>query len=253
MIQTKVSDELAIQPLQKGILLTHEEIKDLPKPVQKYLIYTGAIGKVKPQNVRIEFDAKMYRKPGDAPMKSHSCQYNFFGNYSRFFIIKASKAGIPFLAKHIYQNQQATFKVRIAGLFNVVDVKGEELSKAETVTLLNDMCIFAPGCLTDQRLTWLEIDDLSAEVTLKNGHIIVSAKLLFNEVGQLINFVSDDRSALQDNGELKRFRWTTPITSYQEFEGRRIPTLGKTIWHYPDGEFIYGEFELKKIEYDKTN
>lgn len=252
MIQTKVSDELAIQPLQKDIFLTQEEIIDLPKPVQKYLIYIGAIGKAKPQNMLIEFEAKMYRNPGDTPMKSRSCQYNFFGNYSRFFIMKASKAGIPFRAKHIYQNQQATFKVRVASLFNVVDIQGEELSKAETVTVLNDMCIFAPGCLTDKRLAWREIDNLSAEVTLNNGNIEVTAKLIFNEQGELINFVSDDRSALQDNGKLKRFRWSTPISNYKEFEGRRIPTIGKTIWHYPEGDFVYGEFELKKIQYNTS-
>jgi hypothetical protein len=140
----------------------------------------------------------------------------------------------------------------VAELFKVVDIRGEELTKAETVTLLNDMCIFAPGSLIDKRLTWKEIDSLSAKVILTNGKYIVSAILYFNEAGELVNFISDDRSALQDDGSMKQVRWSTPVSAYQEFEGRKIPTVGKTIWHYPEGDFTYGVFMLKRIKYNIT-
>ena len=233
-------------------LITEKDIEHLPKPVQKYLTYTGALGKSKPQNVYIEFDAEMYKKPGDKPMKSHSVQYNFYGEYSRLFQMEASKMGIPFRAIHIYKNEKASFQVKVAELFKVVDVKGEELTKAETVTLLNDMCIFAPGSLIDNLLTWSEKDSLTVKVTLTNGKYVVSAMLYFNETGELINFVSDDRSALQDDGTMKQVRWTTPISDYKDFGGRKIPTKGKTIWNYPEGDFTYGVFKLKNIKYNVT-
>ena len=251
--QLKKSEEFATQPLKAENTLSKEETAHLPACVQKYLNYTGAIGKSKPQNMCIEFDAEMYRKPGDKPMKSKSLQYNFYGNYSRLFLMKASKMGIPFRALHIYKNEQAIFQVKVAELFKVVDVSGEELTKAETVTLLNDMCIFAPECLVDNRLAWKEIDSLSAKVTLTNGNYVVSAMLYFNEVGELINFVSDDRSAIQDDGTMKSEQWSTPVSDYKEFDGRKIPTEGKTIWHYPEGEFTYGVFTLKSIKYNVSN
>jgi len=252
VFQFKKSEEFALQPVKAESVLTRQEVIHLPACVQKYLDYTGAIGKNKPQNLCIEFDADMYRKPGDKPMKSNSVQSNFYGEYSRFFLMKASKMGIPFRALHIYKNEQASFQVKVAELFKVVDIKGEELTKAETVTLLNDMCIFAPGCLTDSRLTWIELDTLSAKVTLTNGKYIVSAILLFNEAGELINFISYDRSALQNDGSMKQVRWSTPVSAYKEFEGRKIPTVGKTIWHYPEGDFTYGKFTLKDIKYNAS-
>ena len=183
-------------------------------------------------------------------MKSYSVQYNFYGNYARLFLMKAGKMSIPFRALHVYRDHQATFQVKVAGLFKVVDIKGEELTKAETVTLLNDMCIFAPGSLTDSRLTWTELSALSAKVTLTNGKYIVSAILYFDQTGELINFVSDDRSALQDDGTMKEVRWSTPVSDYKEFEGRKIPTVGKTIWHYTEGDFTYGVFRLRSITYN---
>ena len=246
----KKSQEFALQPLMKENVLTEKEITHLPLCVQKYLAYTGAVGKSKTQNMCIEFNAGMYRKPGDKPMESYSVQYNFFGNYSRLFLMKASKMGIPFHAMHIYTEHKATFQVKVAELFKVINIKGEELTKAETVTLLNDMCIFAPGSLTDNRLIWTEYDALSAKVTLTNGKYVVSAILYFNETGELINFVSDDRSALQDDGSMKQVRWSTPVSDYKEFEGRKIPTFGKTIWHYSEGDFTYGVFALKSIKYN---
>lgn len=253
VFQKKISEEFTTQTLQSERVLTTDDISHLPACVKKYLGYTGAIGKSKPQNLCIEFDAEMFRKPGDKPMKSHSVQYNFYGNYSRLFLMKAGKMGIPFHAMHIYKNEQATFQVKVAELFKVVEVSGKELTKAETVTFLNDMCIFAPACLVDKRLAWSEIDSLSAKVIFTNGKYVVSAILYFNELGELINFMSDDRSALQNDGTMKKFRWTTPVSDYQEFDGRMVPTVGKTIWHYPEGDFTYGVFTLKSIKYNVSN
>jgi hypothetical protein len=245
-----VKSEFACQTVSGEEILKESDIAHLPEMAKKYVIYSGAIGKSKPQNVRIAFVADMFRKPGAKPMKASSEQYNFYGNFARLFLMKARLLLIPFHAFHTYRNREATFKVRVANIFNVVDVKGEDLTTAETVTLLNDMCIFVPGNLYDKRLTWKEIDSLSCAVTIENGKYKVSAILYFNEKGELINFVSDDRSALQDDGTMKKARWSTPVSDYKEIDGRRIPTYGETIWNYPEGDFTYGVFKLSSIKYN---
>ncbi len=250
--QKAKAEEFGLQPIINESVLTKAEIAQLPACVQKYLEYTNAIGKSKPQNMYLEFEADMYRKPGDKPMKSHSVQYNFFNNYSRLFLMKASKMGIVFKALHIYKNEQAIFQVKLAELLKVVDIKGEELTTAETVTLLNDICIFAPACLADKRFAWSESDSLSAKVNFSNGKYKVSAVLFFNQSGELINFISDDRSALQNDGSMKKVRWSTPVSDYILIDGRKIATYGKTIWHYPEGDFTYGVFKLKNIKYNVT-
>lgn len=247
---SKVKNEFIKQPPGSEETLTEKDIEHLPLPIRRYIEYSGAIGKGKPQNVHITFEAKMVSKPGAAPMSATSEQYNFFGSFTRLFLMKASKMLIPFRACHVYCNETATFVVRVANLFNVVDVKGEDLTTAETVTLLNDMCIFVPGNLYDKRLSWKDLDSLSCAVTIENGKYKVSAMLYFNEKGELINFVSDDRSALQDDGTMKKARWSTPVSDYKEIDGRRIPTYGETIWNYPEGDFTYGVFKLRSIKYN---
>ena len=246
----QLKKEFSRQLPDNGKILSVTEIEHLPPPVQKYLVYTGAVGKSKPRNMCIGFDAEMFRKPGEEPMRASSWQYNFFDRYSRIFLMSARKMFIPFSALHIYSDLQASFVVRVGGVFKVVDLSGDALTKAETVTFLNDLCLFAPGGLADERLSWRETDSLTARVTLVNGPYEVSADLFFNQQGQLINFVSDDRSALQDDGTLRQARWSTPVRDYREVNGRMVPTYGETIWHYPEGDFVYGKFRFKNIGYD---
>jgi hypothetical protein len=247
---SKVKAEFIKQPLAPEEILTESDIAHLPAPVRKYITYTGAIGKSKPQNVRIEFNAQMIRKPGADPMEATSVQYNFFSNPTRLFFMKASQFLVPFRVLHVYADQKATMVVRVASIFNAVDISGKELTTAETVTLLNDLCLFVPGSLVDKRLSWKEIDSLSAGVTIENGPYNVSAILYFNDKGELVNFISEDRYALQDDGTQIKEKWSTPIRDYKEINGRKIPTYGEAIWHYPKGNFTYGKFTLKDIRYN---
>jgi len=241
--------EFAAQPLVAAPVLAEHELAALPAPVQRFVRASGAVGRPRPQNVRVEFDAKMWRKPGQAPMESTSVQYNFFGRPARLFLRQARMFGLPVRALHLYRHEQATFQVRVASLVNIVHQRGELISAAETVTVLNDLCFMAPGALVDTRLSWRPIDDRQAVVTFTNGPHSVTATLVFNEDDELVDFVSDDRPDSSKGTFIPR-RWNTPIADYQEINGLRLPTRGSAVYAYPDGPFTYGAFTLRSIAYD---
>lgn len=249
--EAKVAREFAARDSVPERILGEADIAHLPEPVRRYVAYTGSLGRPVPRNLRIVFDAEMRRKRGGIPLPASSEQYNFLGeNPSRFFFMKASRFMVPFRVLHAYSDREATMTVRVAGLFTPVDIEGEELTRAETVTLLNDMCVFAPGMLGDPRFSWRAVDSSSAEVSFANGPYAVSAMLLFNEAGELVNFLSEDRSALQDDGTLRRAPWSTPLREYKEFEGRRIASRGEAIYHYPEGDFGYGTFTVRSVRHN---
>jgi hypothetical protein len=52
---------------------------------------------------------------------------------------------------------------------------------------------------------------------------------------------------------MKQYRFSTPVTDYKNINGINVPTYGEAIWHYPDGEFVYGKFSLKTIHYNLSN
>ncbi len=244
-----VKRHIADTDFSKNELLTESDIVSLPIPIQNYIRYTGAINKPKVKNMKVVFDGEM-RDRGKDFFKFTSAQYNFFDDPTRLFFMKAKMYGAPVPGYHCYQNEHATMQIKLLGLFNVVNIKGTEMNKAETVTVFNDMCLMAPAALIDKRIEWTTIDSLSAKAIFTNGINKISATLYFNELGQLINFISDDRYAI---GDMKQYRFSTPVKDYIQIDGRNMMQYGETIWHYPDGEFVYGKFNLKSIEYNVTD
>jgi hypothetical protein len=241
--------EFAARPLGPSRPLTEDDLAPLPAPVRRYVRATGAVGRPVPRNLRIEFDAVMRRKPGDPGMAARSVQYNFFDQPARLFFMTARMYGLPVRALHVYRHEAATFQVRVASLVNLVDQHGPEISRAETVTVLNDLCAFAPGRLVDPRLSWQAIDDRSAGVELANGPHRVAATLLFDERDDLVDFWSDDRPD-SSGGRFVPMRWSTPLGDHRDFGGLRLPRRGSTAYARPEGPFTYGEFTARSIALD---
>ena len=231
-------------------IVTEKDIEHLPPIVQKYLIYSGVIGKKKVVNFRVTLEGKIRTKPEFPWMKLKSVQYNFYDKPTRLFFIKARKMGIPAKGIHIYKDETAIMLIKILGIFKVADAKGPEMNKGETVTVLNDMCFLAPSTLVSKNIKWEEIDDLNIKAIYTNGNITISARLVFNNNGELINFISNDRFESPDDKEYKNYPWSTPAGEYKEFNGIKRASKVSTIYHRPNGDFCYGEFILKEIVYN---
>jgi len=233
-------------------ILAESDIAHLPAPVQKYLRYTGSVGKPKVKNFRAEFIGGIRSNPGDDYMKVSSVQYNFYEKPARFFYMTASKMGLPAAALHIYQNITATFRVKLLNWFKVVDAKGEKMTQGETVTVFNDMCFIAPATLIDKRIEWESIDHLTVKAGYTNENIKISATLYFNEKGELINFISSDRYHI-DGKNYYNYPWSTPVSDYKEINGYLLPSKTKLIYATPNGDFTYGELEYKDLRYNLEN
>lgn len=230
-------------------VVTEKDIAHLPPIVQKYLQYTRSVGQPKVKNFRAEFTGGMRGKPDEKYMPLHSVQYNFFQKPSRYFYMEAVKAGVPATGLHVYQNKKATFQVKLLNWLNVVDAKGEKLDKAETVTLFNDMCCIAPATLIDPNITWETIRDTEVKASFTNGDITISAVLYFNDTGQLVNFISQDRYET-DGKTYNNYPWATPLENYQLINGYMLPGKAKLIYQKPEGDFTYGELEYKSLAYN---
>jgi hypothetical protein len=160
--------------------------------------------------------------------------------------------GIPFEGLHVYLDNTATMQIKIASMFQVVDAKGEKMNHGETVTVFNDMCFMAPATLIHKNIHWETVDSMTVKAKFTNDNITISALLKFNDKGELIDFISEDRYFCEDGKTYLSYPWSTPIRNYIDMNGRKVPSYGEAIWHTPDGEFCYAKFNLKNIEYNCT-
>lgn len=246
--RSDVKEALSVAANADSGIITEEDLKHLPAVVQKYLKYAGVIGKEKIRNVRIEFEGEMRSRKMDW-FRFTSKQYNTFDPLSRSFFMYGDMMGTSVPGYHSYKDGKASMLVKLFALIPVADNKGELMNKAETVTVFNDMCLMAPASLIDKRVTWGSSDSTYADAVFTNNDISISARLLFNEIGQLTDFISDDRYDISGDSPVN-YRFSTPVKDYREFGSMNIMSYGEAIWHYPDGEFVYGKFRLKNIEYN---
>lgn len=180
--------------------LSEADLLNLPEAVRNYIRYTGAVGKPKVNVFKIEFAGKIRKNEQSPWMPFTSEQFNFPESSKRLFFMKAVMKGLPVAGFHCFINGDAFMDIRLFSLFKVQYQTGKEMGIAETVTFFNDMCCMAPATLVDKRIKWLESDSSKVHAEFTNSGITISAWLHFNEKGELINFVSNDRYAAGENG-----------------------------------------------------
>lgn len=241
-----VQENMARVQKERGDILTEDDLAHLPPPVQRHLHFTGVVGKPLPTYFRVRMHGQMRDREKDWFSFSTE-QYNFLPDPARLFFMKAQMKGLPVSGYHHYEEGKAGMEVKLLSLFPVVDLQSDTLFRAETVTFFNDLCLMAPALLVDDRIRWEAIDDTTARATFTTRGTSISATLHFAKNGRLLNFISDDR---YDVTARQQYRFSTPLSDYRDFGGYRLPAYGEAVWHYPEGEFVYGKFHLEEITYD---
>ncbi|MFO0073575.1 MAG: DUF6544 family protein [Gemmatimonas sp.] len=228
-------------------VVTEADLTPLPAPVGRWLRRVGVVGRPRVRNFVVDMHAQLNRGPDEPWMETPVLQVSFVANPTRLFLLRTRMKGLPVTGLHAYTDDGARMQIRVAGLVDMVDESGDAFTRAETVTMLNDVCIMAPGALLDERFTWRALTDTSAVVTFTTGAHRVSATLVFDANDDLVDFASDDRHALPDDGE----RWTTPLRGHRDVDGLRLPREGDAIWHYANKPaWRYGRFTILRLQYN---
>ncbi len=229
-----------------GKILTEADIAHLPQPVQHYMRYCGALNQPQVNTFQLKFSGQM-RGKGQDWFSFESLQYNFFDSPSRHFFMRGKFFGLSLPGYHKYQDGHASMEVSFFGVFPIVKVSGPEMDIAETVTFFNDLCLFAPAALIDDSIAWETKSNNEVLATFSYNQISIQAILKFNDQGQLVDFISEDRYEVN---EMKQLTFSTPAFSYNQINDRTMVSYGEGVWHYPEGPFVYGKFHLKDIHYN---
>jgi len=223
-----------------------EALNKLPNIVKKYINYCNLQNNKKIYNFFVKLNGRMFIKK-EKEFYFQSRQYNFLDKNIRLFFMKARFFGIPVYAYHKYVDGHASMIVKICGIIPIVNAKGEVMNVSETVTYFNDICLFSPLALVYKNIQWTEINDTTVTAKFFVNNIFISAQLIFNNDGKLINFISYDRTDIKS---MKKFPFYTPISEYNHFGNFYLPSYGKAQWYYPDGPFTYIEVKVCNIFYN---
>ncbi|HEY0840745.1 MAG TPA: DUF6544 family protein [Vulgatibacter sp.] len=231
--------------------ITEADLAPLPPPVQRYLRFAGVVGKPRVSAVHVRMSGRIRGSADEPWMPFVAEQHSTFGPPRRFFWMDAKRGGLPVDVFHAYDGSGASMRVRLLSLIPLVDLDGDALTRTETVTLLNEMSIYAPSTLLDRSIEWKEIDERSAAATFTNGPHTVTGTLVFDDDGALADFWSDDRPSLAaDGATLVQQRWSTPLFDYREQGAYRLASRGEARYGDANGGYTYLEFDRIEVRSD---
>jgi len=223
-------------------------LSELPASVKKYLSYSGVVGKSWIETVRLIQQGKIRQRVGQPWMKFKAEETYTTSPPGFQWKAKFQIAGIPLLkVEDKFEMGKGRMLGRFAGLKTIFDEQGEKIDQASMMRYLNEMMWF-PTAFLSRNMSWKELDDKTAQVTFSDGDKEVEAQLHFDHEGRMKNFTA--MRFRENDGEYTLDQWSTPITSYGEYEGLNLPNKGLAVWHLSDGDFPYIEIEIKEIKYN---
>lgn len=245
----KEVEEIFSKVENKNEIVTKEDVERLPKNVQKWLQYSGVIGKKRITAVRLKQKAEMRLAEVKAWMPVQAEQY--FTSQEPSFIWKANIKAAPFIhisGRDKYENGKGNMLIKVLSLFTVADSKGKEIDQGTLLRYLAET-IWFPSAALNEYLTWEEIDEQNAKATMTYGDITASGVFTFNSEGEVVKFEAERYGVF--DGEIRLETWSIPVRDYKQFEGIKIPTKGNVTWKLDTGDFNWFNFEVTEIEYNR--
>ena len=163
--------------------------------------------------------------------------------------IDTSIMKIPFEGFDSYKENIGIMKGVVGKIFTIFDYRDESISQGTLSTYLAES-VFLPSVLLSDHIEFKEIDDYTVEGKLTYNNLEVRGTFHFNEFYEMTSFVADKRGNMDSDGNLEYHKWTAECRDYKvNEEGLKLPTNFKAIWNYPEGDFVYFDGEITKIEY----
>ncbi len=233
-------------------VVTEADLAALPQPLAECVRASGAVGRPRVTGFTATLHGRIRSGPGSPWMPFTGRQANTFGpEPTRYFLIEARKAGLPVWVFHAF-DRHASMRARLLSVVPVADGSGPDLDRAETVTLFNDLVLFAPAALVDAPVRWEPVDDRHVRGRYTAHGITVTAEITLDDRHRVVDFVSDDRlRASADGRSYSPQRWSTPVTSHRTADGFGLLASGAGVWHAPEpeGTFDYLQVEVDSISY----
>jgi hypothetical protein len=230
--------------------ITEADFSPLPEPVQRYLRYANVLNKPRVKCVKVRQKGLMRTSPKQQWMPVEAVQYTTLaGTLSRTWYARIRIGPFSLLTGYDkYDNGAGHMLIRLLSMFPVVNVIGPEVDMSALIIYINDMVMWPTAFLSDF-IHWEPIDEKSARMQVSLHDKQFSAVLQFNDTGELVNFITEDRylSVGKTNQQTK---WSTPLRSYRQVNDLYIPTEGEAIWHLPEGDFPYIQVTIGEVKYD---
>ena len=227
--------------------VTEARLAELPAPVARHLRQAGVVGNAIPTRVALTQKGRIRSSADSSWMEFEAVEH--FSTNPPGFVWKAylpSKALPIVFGRDHYLGGDGAITMKMLGTFVVAEAGGgAEMNHASLMRYLNETMWF-PAALAGSALVWTPVDELSADVSLTDRGITVSARLIFDAEGRLVNFVAERFNSATNAMNT----WETPMSDYATFNRMTIPSKGMALYRTGETDFPYVEAEITGVTLD---
>ena len=223
-------------------------IASLPPLIQKYLETSGYIGSKKRTHLTMEYKGVDFGMGPNKPrLKIDYTLTNFTDSPDRLAFIDSKMFGIPFQGYDYYMNGKGGMKGILAKLFTLFDQTGPAMDKACLITYLAE-ALFLPEALLKDFIMLRQIDDHTVEATITNKSAHASGVFHFNDANEMTSFTTNDRGQISPDGTIEYTPWEAQCENYKTYsDGIKRPTVFRAVWKNKDGDFVYFDGKISKV------
>lgn len=232
-------------------VITDEDIQQLPSPVRKWLKTTGIIGNPEIKSVYVKQQAQMKMKPNQKKWyKAEAIQYVTTENPAFIWSVKMNMSPlIRIKGRDKYVDGKGEMLIKMNGLINVVNEKGEKLDEGTLQRYLGEL-VWYPSAALSPYIRWEAIDESSAKATMSYKGTTGSGVFFFNEQGDFVKF-----SAMRFQGnepDAKRYEWIVSVNDYAIFDKIKVPAQMEATWKLKEGDWTWLKLNITELKYNVT-
>jgi len=228
------------------------DLEGLPEPVQRYFKYAIKDGQEHIKFVRLKQVGEFRMKENQSWMPIKAEQY--FTTEDPAFIWRVKFTMAPFIwidGRDMYYQGKGNMLIKVLSTITVADAAGSEMDISSLIRFLAEAPWFPTALLPSDYLEWKEIDSNSARAVIKDKGYTASGIFTFNEKGEIIKFVTNDRY-MEADGKYFKEQWAGYYRNYQEVDGMKIPIEGEVEWNLSDRDLQYVKLKITDIQYNIT-
>lgn len=236
---------------KKESILSKEDIKDLPIPVQKWLNRCGAVGKAKINVGKVIQKAELKMKPEQKDwLSAKAIQYTTIDVPAFLWSVDVGmNRFIGFQGRDKFVDGKGEMLIKVNSLINVVNEKGDKLDEGTMQRYLGEMVWF-PSLAISPYVSWKDINDTTATATMEFKGTKASGTFYFSKEGDFLKY-----SAMRFIGnekEAKRHEWILLVDEYKTFEGIKVPSKMNATWKLQDEDWTWLKLEIVDIKYNEN-
>jgi hypothetical protein len=229
------------------------ELDGLPAPVQRFLARNLHDGAPHPSCLRTREAGRVRQRPGQPWTEFVAESYTVAGTPALLWFARLRPLPLVWVdARTLYLRGRGYETTRLLSSIRAIDSQDDATRSAVLIQYLAELPLVPGALLPADDRGWQPVDEHAARFELRDGELRVAGVFEFDELGNIVRFVSEDRPY---RGPLTSqpgspARWVVRYSEHRSFNELELPTRIDVEWQLGEQTFAYLEKTLEAIEHD---